>query len=101
METDDRMVALEQALLVKRLLQLCYWLDAEMVAFPNVAADAKSDRSALLANETARPALAASGLKRSPGRRWKKLTLVRQNQPEAEQPEPGAEPSHYRDAGMR
>src|SRR5437763_1695462 len=57
METDDRFVTIEQALLVKRLLQLCYWLDASLVAYPNVAADAKSDRAALLVNETARPSL--------------------------------------------
>jgi outer membrane protein assembly factor BamB len=83
MDSDDKVVALEQALFVKRLLQLCYWLDAEMVAYPNLAAESKADCSALMAEEKARPALApwaeALGWKKV-----QKLTLARQNEGEEE-----------------
>ena len=51
-----------------------------------MAADTKSDRSALLVNETARPALAAW----AEALTWKKveeLTLVRRNEEGTEQPE--------------
>jgi hypothetical protein len=88
MESDDKQVALEQALFVKGLLQLCYWLDAEMVAYPNLAADSMADRSALMVEEKARPALApwaeALGWKKV-----RKLMLMRQNEGREEQAEDG------------
>ncbi len=50
--------ALEQAAFLKRLFQVAYWLDAPLVAYPELRAAGAGDERALFAGDQPRPALA-------------------------------------------